>query len=182
MSPRARVPRQYAMFKSTLNEYLSYKGPRVNLSIESNGFRVQYCYPHEMLFRTTQQYLERPWHPYKILLQRKWDDMSTAGLWKFINCGLSVGQKAVVRRFQAKRLRRALGIALKEKGMDADGMRLDHGLEQVAESPIKGSLMVIADKTVNDQTFDALVTGFTAALDKIERGRRASKPRGGMYW
>lgn len=176
--PPSYIPRQYAQFRSTLKEYLAHSASgraNISLSIAANsaGFRVQYLYPHEMLWHTTQEVLDRPWHPLKILLQRRWDEASTTGLWVFTLCGHSVGKKAVVKRYHAKRLRAALKQALEKKGMDVEGFPVNGNMERVAsESPIKGSMMITGQSNITKASFQDMVNGFSRVLEKIQRAKQ----------
>jgi hypothetical protein len=158
------IPKEFAQFKSTAKEYISSGGRHVRLRFKSPGMSMQFVYPHEMRYPTTLACLAKSWHPIKIMLQRRWDEMSTNKLWVFYNIQPIGSGKAVVKRVHCKRMRKALTAALGTKGYDSEGMSVVS-----SRPPLKGSLMIRGDTELLKTSDEDLVKAFTHVVASIEK-------------
>jgi hypothetical protein len=153
-------------------------GPRqFRVSGATPLLRFQFVYPHQILWRSTTEILEKRVHPIKETLRKRWDEADTSLMWIFIRCPLHVHDKASFRVYQQRRLRHALSYALKLRGLNKAGQRLSNGSpgEGSLMEPLRGSLEVVAASEIGNASIDDLVRDCDSILVKISQKRVAQE-------
>ncbi|KAF2839739.1 hypothetical protein M501DRAFT_1015832 [Patellaria atrata CBS 101060] len=139
-------------------DYLKYiKAPA------SGSYNARYS-PRPAMGMAARDIIREPFNPLIIRTRRSYESRDTETLWWQIRVGLDISKKRVVRSWCKRRLREAFIEALKGRGLDANGRRLE-----TAKPGLKGSLVFVGRPNLLTVKFEQLKMDCKTLMDTLQR-------------